>query len=178
MSRPVGAAGAGCGGAGLLGILLAVAIAVWLGSQSLGGIGGGSGRGDGDGETATSLLATQTAEAITGTLDPAGPVAVGQVVRLRAPIGAGAATLRVCLSAGERAPDTTRCSVRALTTDVESEAMNAQGVELRSAALEVPATIEVGGLPRRCDEAPGACVLMLRLDDGSLAAISPLTFAT
>ena len=134
VSRPVGAAGAGCGGAGLLGILLAVAIAVWLGSQSLGGIGGGSGRGDGDGdgETATSVLATQTAEAITGTLDPAGPVAVGQVVRLRAPIGAGAATLRVCLSAGERAPDTTRCSVRALTTDVESEAMNAQGVELRS----------------------------------------------
>ena len=162
----------------MLGILLAVAIAVWLGSQSLGGIGGGSGRGDGDGETATSLLATQTAEAITGTLDPAGPVAVGQVVRLRAPIGAGAATLRVCLSAGERAPDTTRCSVRALTTDVESEAMNAQGVELRSAALEVPATIEVEGLPRRCDEAPGTCVLMLRLDDGSLAAISPLTFAT
>ena len=81
-------------------------------------------------------------------------------------------------SADDLISATTRCSMRATTSDVESETMNAEGVELRSAALEVPAAIEVEGLPRRCDDAPGTCVLMLRLDDGSLAAIAPLTFAT
>lgn len=40
MGRAVGGAGAGCAGAGLLGLLLSVAIVVWLGSQSLGGDGG------------------------------------------------------------------------------------------------------------------------------------------
>ena len=207
MGRPAGAAAAGCGGFGLIGILISVAIIAWLASQTIGGLGG-----NGDDDTPPNTQKTQTFDdtstqrRVEASLDPTGPVSDAQVVRICAdPVndettgemtsgasGSVSVTAWQCIASGpSTVPLTTRC-VKAPAADDETTT-GSQPSSPWSLTVEVsqrisPASSDTshtdtptsdGELPDSatdCASAPAKCVLMLRADDGSVAAVAPLTF--
>jgi len=187
----------------LIGILISVAIIAWLASQTIGGLSGGGNNDD----TAPKTQQTQTFDGtstqrrVDASLDPSGPVSDGQTVRISAEEseveaageGDSSVTAWQCIASGpSTVPLTTRC-VKAPAADDETTT-GSQPSSLWSQTVEVsqrisPASSDTSRTDTRtsagdppdsatdCASAPAKCVLMLRADDGSIAAVAPLTFS-
>lgn len=172
MGRAVGGAGAGCAGAGLVGLLVSVAIVVWLGSQGLGG---------GDGDDDRDATRPTDPAGLLGVLDPpvvtigdGGPVAPGPTVAVRATgVAPGVATVSVCavatpLAAGAEI-DPTSCGAVLATVEI-----GASGV--LDAEVAVAADLELGD--RRVDCRVDPCSVVVRPTGGAAPGAAALAIAS
>jgi hypothetical protein len=175
VSRAAGGASAvGCGVFGLGGLLVGVALVVWLGSQALSGTTGGSDDG--------SRLFPSVPATLAATGEPAGAElaitpdadlgATGQVSVAGTGFAPGAIELTVCLAA--RLEGQVACSDDGGTAATVTE----QGTFDR--ALEVGRVLVVEDTPYDCAVRPGACVLRTHRVDGppDRGLAGPLAFAT
>lgn len=177
-----GAAGAGCGALGLVGLLIGVGLTVWLGMRAMDSVGSGTrgtrtttaaGEGDGPGGLGTLTVPGTGAPTGTVTLDPAIGLGDGMTVKVAAAdLEAGAWEVTECLTNQTRAagvdgacdPSTTvRASVPA-SGDL-------------AAGFTVQRVIRVLDAPYDCAAFAGACVLVVHPRDSLEGAPqAPLTF--
>jgi hypothetical protein len=185
-----GGVGAGCGIVGLLGLLVSVALVVWLAGQALDGTSRTAvgptdptpavGPDDPTSAGAGSLTLPSSLGGIGGAgslqLEPGGPVAAGATVAVSADgLGAGPGPISVstCLSHQSTAGGVAAaCDVTStMATEVDQRGMLA-------ATVTVHRVIEVFGAAYDCGAFPGACSLVAHRG-GSLAETwaAPLTYA-
>jgi len=141
VGRPVGGAGAGCAGAGLLGLLVSVAIVVWLGSQGL----------DASRPSPTTPTSTEaTAAAAPILVLDADPAPVDAPVAVRASgLPPGPATLRLCArpEPGPTIPD--RCAAPLATLEPDGEG-RAEVTVVLPASIDVEGRGPIGCVPEGC----------------------------
>jgi len=149
-----GASAVGCGVFGLGGLLVGVALVVWLGSVALDGSSGMLGGGGGDTAPTTAVPIARSGAAIA--IDPPADLADGAEVRVTGSgFPSGPVSITACLThapggGGDRCDDSTGTVAAAGT-----------GGKLL-ATRAVPRVITVGGVAYDCAAAPGACSLRAR----------------
>lgn len=168
-----GASAVGCGVFGVGGLLIGVALVVWLGSQALSGSTGGSDDGSRLFPSVPVTLAA-TGEPTGARLEVTPGADLGEAQQV-AVTGTGFAPGPIELVACLAAPDDggAACADGATGARVSEQGGFERGVEVRRVLV-------VGGVSYDCAVRPGACVLRTRRPDGAGdAGVSlPLAFAS